>query len=83
MQLVTVGTRYQIVIPKEVRMKIKGIKPGAKVMIKQADDNTVTVKTSKKTWSDESYGFMKGAWKDIDPAAEIEKMRNEWDARRK
>jgi len=25
MQLVTVGTKYQIVIPKEVRKKVKGI----------------------------------------------------------
>lgn len=83
MQLVTVGSKYQIVIPKEVRKKIKGIKPGAKVVIKPTGENTITVKPIHKLWSDESYGFMKEAWKDIDPALEIEKMRDEWDEKAK
>lgn len=73
MQLVTVGSKYQIVIPKEVRKKNKGIKP--------TGENTITVKPRHKLWSDESYGFMKEAWKDIDPAIETEKMRDEWDER--
>ena len=82
MQQIIVGTKYQIVIPKEVREKIKGIKPGAKVMVKQEDKNTSIIKTPKKTWSDQSYGFMKEAWKGVNPIIEIEKMRNEWDEKR-
>lgn len=43
------------------------------------NENTIIVKPKSKLWSDESYGFMKEAWKGITPAAEIEKMRDEWD----
>lgn len=79
MQLVTVGSRYQIVIPKEVREKVNGLKPGVKVAVQQLKADTFTIKTSKKSWADESYGFMREAWKGLDPAKEIDKMRDEWD----
>lgn len=82
MELVTVGRKYQIVIPKTVRKKLKGIKPGTKVALGVQDENTATIKTAKESWSDKSYGFMREGWKDIDPAAEIEKMRDEWESRR-
>lgn len=83
MQLVTVGSKYQIVIPKEVRKKFKGLQPGTKVAIKQIDDETISIKATKKTWADETYGIMKDAWKGINPAAEIDKMRDEWDEKAK
>ncbi len=79
MQLVTVGSRYQIVIPKEVRQKIKDLRPGSKVMVKLDSHDTVTLKTQKQKWSDRTYGLMKDAWKGIDPALEIDKMRDEWE----
>lgn len=79
MPQVTVGSKYQIVIPKEVRRKIKGLQPGAKVSVHQQDVQTLTIRIPKKSWSDETYGFMKKSWKGFDPIAEIEKMRDEWD----
>lgn len=79
MQLVTVGTKYQIVIPKEVRNKVKGIKPGSKVGMHAVSDDSIAVKVNPKSWAEESYGFMKDAWKNIDPIAELEKMRDEWE----
>ena len=79
MQIVTVGSKYQIVIPKQIRQKVRGFRPGTKVMVQEAKGNAITIKTSQKKWSDESYGFMKQAWKGTNPAKEIEKMRDEWD----
>lgn len=79
MQLVTVGTKYQIVIPKEIRKKIKGLRPGSKVVVKSLDEETAVLKTQKQSWSDRSYGFMKAAWKGVNPASEIDKMRDEWE----
>lgn len=79
MQLVTVGTKYQIVIPKEVRKKIKGIKPGAKVVVYPNGKNTVTIKAEEKSWVERTRGIAKDAWKDIDPIKELEKMRDEWE----
>lgn len=79
MQQVTVGTRYQIVIPKEVRRKIKGIRPGAKVNITAENEKVFKAEAEQISWSDRTYGLMKDAWKNIDPIRELEKMRNEWD----
>lgn len=79
MQQVTVGTKYQVVIPKEVRRKIKGLKPGSKVSVHSVDEKTLTIKTEPKSWVERTSGLMKDAWKDIDPIAELEKMRDEWE----
>ncbi len=79
MQLVTVGTKYQIVIPKEVRKKEKGLRPGTKVLVGGNGKGTITVKTPEKNWSDKHYGALKKYWRGVDPIAEIEKIRNEWD----
>lgn len=79
MQLVTIGSKYQIVIPKEVRKKLKGLKPGAKIAVKPVDETTVILKTQADRWSDRTYGLMENVWKDVDPAKEINKMRDEWE----
>ncbi|KKR57555.1 hypothetical protein A2W45_01730 [Candidatus Curtissbacteria bacterium RIFCSPHIGHO2_12_41_11] len=79
MQQVTVGTKYQVVIPKEVRKKIKGISPGSKVTISSINEDTVTIKTDPTAWVDRLYGMMTEAWKGIDPIREVKKMRNEWE----
>lgn len=78
MQQMIIGTKNQIVIPKEVREKVKDLKPGAKVRVYVRGDDEVVIKTGKKNWIDKSYGLMKNAWEDIDPIKELEKMRNEW-----
>ena len=81
MYQVTVGAKYQIVIPKEVRKKIKGIKPGAKVGIYSVNGETATIKAEPKNWLERTRGIAKEAWKDIDPIKELEKMRNEWESK--
>lgn len=78
MQIVTVGSKYQIVIPKEVRKQLKGITPGAKVAI-SASKNKLEVVPKQDNWVERTRGIMKNAWQDLDPAAEIDKMRDEWE----
>ncbi|OGH05177.1 MAG: hypothetical protein A2W22_05925 [Candidatus Levybacteria bacterium RBG_16_35_11] len=78
MQQVTIGTKNQIVIPKYVREKINGLKPGEKVDVYALDENTLAIKVTEKSWLESSYGIMKKPWKGIDPIKEVEKMRNEW-----
>jgi AbrB family looped-hinge helix DNA binding protein len=79
MQTVTIGTKNQIVLPKEVRKKIKGLKPGSKVMVYPIDKDTIGIKVSNKNWVEDNYGLMKNAWGNIDPIKELEKMKKEWD----
>lgn len=76
---VTVGSKYQIVIPKEVRKKIKGIKPGAKVEVYALDVGSFKVKPEEKNWVERTKGIMTEAWKGIDTTKELEKMRDEWE----
>ncbi len=42
------------------------------------DDSTIAIKVTPQDWIKSSYGVMEKAWKDIDPIAELERMRNEW-----
>lgn len=79
MQQVTVGRKYQIVIPKEVRKKVKGLKPGSKVVVKKTDEETITIKTYEKNWLERTRGIAKEAWKGIDTTKYLEDLRNEWD----
>jgi len=78
MRLVTVGPKYQVVLPKEVRKKLKNLKPGEKVKVYFQDENTVVVKTSPSNWIEETRGLAKKYWKKIDPIKELNKMRDEW-----
>lgn len=78
MQLVTVGTKYQIVIPKQVREKIKGLKPGGKVLVGNVDNRTITIKAEEKSWVERTRGIAKVAWKDIDTTEYLQNLRNEW-----
>lgn len=79
MQLVTVGTKYQVVIPKEIRKKMKILRPGSKVSMRLVDKDTIKIKTEPKSWVERTSGIMKDAWRDIDPIVELEKMRDEWE----
>lgn len=79
MQQVTVGTKYQIVIPKEIRNKVSGFKPGAGVDVQVSDDNKVVLKPITSDWFGRAQGAMKKAWKNIDPVKELDKMRDEWE----
>lgn len=79
MRQVTVGTKYQIVIPKEIRKKIKGLKPGAKVMIAQDGKDAIKIKAEQKNWLERTRGMMTEAWRGIDTTKYLEDLRNEWD----
>ena len=79
MQQATIGTKYQIVIPKAIRNKVKGLTPGTKVKVSSLDSQTVEIKKVELNWVERTRGIATEAWKGIDTTAELEKMRNEWD----
>lgn len=75
---VTVGSKYQIVIPKEVRAKIKGLRPGTKVNI-SLNDEDIIIKNINKNWLKRTKGTLKEAWKGVDTSKYLDELRNEWD----
>ena len=81
MQQPIIGTKYQMVIPKDVRKIMKAYKPGRQVKVTPIDEKTATIRVVSKNWSDENYGAFKKYWKGVDPIAEVEKIRNEWEER--
>ncbi len=76
---VTVGSKYQTVIPKKIRKNIKDLKPGAKVVVKSLDTKTVVIKTEAKNWLERTRGMMTQAWKGIDTTKYLNNLRNDWD----
>ena len=78
MEQVTVGSKYQIVIPKKVRKKLK-VKPGDKVIIDTKDEKTAIIKTESRSWAERTRGIAKEAWKNIDTTKYLEDLRNEWE----
>ena len=78
MQMATIGSKNQIVLPKEVRDKIKGLRPGKKVMVYPIDENTAQLKVSDKNWAEASLGIAKDDWKGIDTTEYLNKLRDEW-----
>jgi len=79
MDIVTVGSRYQIVIPKKVRMEIRGLKPGARVVVKANSNGTlaITPKLSTQDWLAKYTGVGKKAWKGVNVMEYINKLRDE------
>lgn len=78
MYQVTVGAKYQIVIPKEIRRKINGLRPGKKVGV-SLSNGEVLIRTEPENWLTRTRGMMKEAWKGIDTTKYLEDLRNEWD----
>ncbi len=71
----TISSKYQVVIPKEIRKKLN-IKPGQKVSISQEKGGKVVINTNSVI--DELFGKYPGYWgKDSDKY--IRNLRNEWD----
>lgn len=76
-----VSTKYQIVIPKEVRKKIK-IKPGQRMNIHLAGEQIVLSKSKTKKnwkWPEDYLKNLKNPWEGEDSQEYLEKERNSWD----
>ena len=78
MKEVTIGSKNQIVIPKDVRDKVKHLKVGEKVAVYSLNDKTVILRVSDQNWVNRTYKSMKNTLKNIDPIKELNKMRDEW-----
>ena len=73
----TVGARYQVVIPKKERRRLK-LKPGSKVDVQAENDRIVIYPAASKSW--------RGIGKDIaengDASDYVKRLREEWGERK-
>ncbi|RLE10396.1 AbrB/MazE/SpoVT family DNA-binding domain-containing protein [Candidatus Aerophobetes bacterium] len=58
MAIVTVSTKGQIVIPKEIRESL-GLRPGSKIDVK-LKENEITLKPVRENMADRLYGKYRG-----------------------
>lgn len=82
MQIQTsVNVKYQVVIPKEVRKRIK-IKPGQKMDV-EVTANQIILSPSKTkrqlNWPKDHIKKFGGIWEGVDVDKYIDRERNSWD----
>ncbi len=75
MAIITISSKYQIVIPKELRRELK-LKPGQKLSMHKNSAGGLTVEPNSVV--DQYYGSMKGAWGE-DSDTYLRELRGEWD----
>lgn len=81
--VVTVGPKSQVVIPKNVRKVVRGIKPGKKVVVRPLNEQSVIVEVPSTNWVEETYGMLKKEWKGVDATEYIRRLRDEWEQKSK
>jgi len=74
--MITVSSKYQIVIPREAREKLD-LKAGDKLIIK-ANDDKIVIYPQPKNYAKYSLGLGKKIWQRIDATEYVKKERQTW-----
>lgn len=74
--MVTVSSKFQIVIPREAREKLD-LKAGDKLIIK-ANNEKIIIYPQPKSYAKYSLGLGKKIWKRIDATEYVKKERQTW-----
>ena len=74
--MITVSSKYQIVIPREARKKLN-LKAGDKLIIK-ANNEKIIIYPQPKNYAKYSLGLGKEIWQGIDAAEYVRKERETW-----
>jgi AbrB family looped-hinge helix DNA binding protein len=74
--MITVSSKYQIVIPREAREKLD-LKAGDKLIIK-ADNEKIIIYPQPKSYTKYSLGLGKKIWQRTDATEYVKKERQTW-----
>ena len=77
----SVSTKYQVVIPREIRKKIK-VKPGQKMNVNISGEQIILspAQTKKKLdWPHDHIKLLSKDWQGINVEKYLEEERNSWD----
>lgn len=77
----SVSTKYQVVIPKEARKKLK-IQPGQKLNVNVSGEQIILSRTITKTkwnWPRDHINKLGGIWKPEEIDKYLDEERNSWD----
>lgn len=82
-QIVTIGSKSQVVIPKSVRKLTPNLKPGKKVIVRPLSSQSVIVESVDENWVDSTYGMHKKVWQGVDATEYIKTLRSQWEKKQK
>ncbi|MGB6369654.1 MAG: AbrB/MazE/SpoVT family DNA-binding domain-containing protein [Atribacterota bacterium] len=74
--MIKVSSKYQIVIPREVREKLN-LKTGDKLIIK-ANNEKIIIYPQPKSYAKYSLGLGKEIWQGVDATEYVKKERQTW-----
>lgn len=74
--MITVSSKYQIVIPREVREKLD-LKAGDKLIIK-TNNEKIIIYPQPKSYAKYSLGLGKKIWQGVDATEYVKKERETW-----
>jgi len=74
--MITVSSKYQIVIPREVRDKLN-LKTGDKLIIK-ANNEKIIIYPQPKSYAKYALGLGREVWQGIDVIEYVKKERQTW-----
>ena len=77
MSTATIGTRYQVVIPKREREQL-GLRPNSKVVVEVADGAVIIRPLPDAGWGGIGRSLADG----VDATDYVKKLRAEWEVRR-
>lgn len=73
----TLTSKYQVVIPKPVRDKVK-MKAGQTMLIQALGDLIVLQPKKNQGWAQSLLGLGKDVWQNIDPVTYVRNERKSW-----
>ena len=78
-QIVTIGPKSQVVIPKNVRKLTPELTVGKKVTVRALSPKSVIIESVEKDWVASTYGMHKKVWQGVDATEYIRKLRDQWE----
>lgn len=76
-QAVKLSSRYQIVIPKQVREAL-GLRPGDRLLV-EIEGNKVVLRPRPRSYAQHLRGLHKELWRGVDATEYVRKERESWD----
>lgn len=74
-----ISTKYQIVIPKNIRDVVDNVKPGNEVYVSVKDSDSIEIKTKKTSWVNKYSGELPKGYYGEDSTEYVSNLRDEWD----
>lgn len=74
-----ISSKYQIVLPKSMRMILRDSSPGTSVYITAIDKDNLKVSLKPRNWAEEVKGLTKGAYGDANRY--LKEIRESWEDR--